>query len=66
MLVLLGAKAGAGAADPSSWNGGPAKPAILALVDDGTGKSVGIGRRPIAAFSNSDGDLQMLLSLIHI
>jgi hypothetical protein len=33
-------------------------------VDDGPGKPVGIqkfiGRRPIAAFGNSDGDLQML------
>jgi len=34
------------------------------LVDDGPGKPVGIqqqiGRQPIAAFGNSDGDLQML------
>jgi len=34
------------------------------LVDDGPGKPVGInryiGRRPIFAFGNSDGDLQML------
>jgi hypothetical protein len=34
------------------------------LLDDGAGKPVGIhkhiGRRPIAAFGNSDGDLQML------
>jgi hypothetical protein len=34
-------------------------------VDDGPGKPIGIqkfiGRRPIAAFGNSDGDLQMLL-----
>lgn len=34
------------------------------LIDDGEGKPVGIqsriGRRPIAAFGNSDGDLQML------
>lgn len=34
------------------------------LVDDKEGKPVGIesriGRRPIAAFGNSDGDLQML------
>jgi phosphoserine phosphatase len=34
------------------------------FVDDGPGKAVGIyrqlGRRPIAAFGNSDGDLQML------
>jgi phosphoserine phosphatase len=36
----------------------------IALVDDGAGKPVAIhqsiGRRPIAAFGNSDGDLQML------
>ena len=36
----------------------------LAFVDDGPGKAAGIyrhiGRRPIAAFGNSDGDLQML------
>ena len=34
------------------------------FVDDGPGKQVGIsqyiGRTPIAAFGNSDGDLQML------
>jgi len=34
------------------------------FVDDGAGKPVGInsriGRRPLAAFGNSDGDLQML------
>lgn len=45
------------------------KPAIVRLpevdfVDDGPGKPVGIythiGRRPIAAFGNSDGDFQML------
>lgn len=44
-------------------------PALIRLpqvdfVDDGPGKPVGIhshiGRRPIAAFGNSDGDLQML------
>jgi phosphoglycolate phosphatase-like HAD superfamily hydrolase len=39
------------------------QPAI-AFVDDGPGKPVGIyrgiGRRPIAAFGNSDGDQQML------
>jgi phosphoglycolate phosphatase-like HAD superfamily hydrolase len=38
-------------------------PEVL-LVDDGPGKPVGIGmfigRRPIAAFGHSDGDLQML------
>ena len=45
------------------------KPVIVRLaevdfIDDGPGKPVGIqkfiGRRPIAAFGNSDGDLQML------
>jgi hypothetical protein len=45
------------------------KPALVKLpkvdfVDDGPGKPVGInrfiGRRPIFAFGNSDGDLQML------
>lgn len=45
------------------------KPELVRLpevdfVDDGPGKPVGIdkfiGRRPIAAFGNSDGDLQML------
>jgi len=34
------------------------------FIDDGPGKPVGInehiGRRPIAAFGNSDGDLEML------
>lgn len=34
------------------------------FIDDGAGKPVGInahiGRRPVAAFGNSDGDLQML------
>lgn len=36
----------------------------IAFIDDGDGKATGIehyiGRRPIAAFGNSDGDLQML------
>ena len=45
------------------------QPALVRLpdinfIDDGAGKPVGIqmhiGRRPIAAFGNSDGDLQML------
>jgi len=40
------------------------KLAKLELVDDGPGKPVGInrfiGRRPIFAFGNSDGDQQML------
>jgi haloacid dehalogenase-like hydrolase len=38
--------------------------AEMNFVDDGAGKPVGIneyiGRRPIAAFGNSDGDLEML------
>ncbi|MFG1302265.1 HAD family hydrolase [Xanthobacter sp. V3C-3] len=37
---------------------------VLNFIDDGAGKPVGInqhiGQRPIAAFGNSDGDLQML------
>jgi hypothetical protein len=40
------------------------KTARIEFVDDGPGKPVGInrfiGRRPIFAFGNSDGDLQML------
>ncbi|MDR3590853.1 MAG: HAD family hydrolase [Negativicutes bacterium] len=45
------------------------KPVIVFLpeinfIDDGAGKAIGIeqyiGRRPVAAFGNSDGDLQML------
>lgn len=40
------------------------KLAEMEFIDDGPGKPVGIekfiGRRPIAAFGNSDGDLQML------
>jgi hypothetical protein len=40
------------------------KDAKVEFIDDGPGKPVGInrfiGRRPIAAFGNSDGDLQML------
>jgi phosphoglycolate phosphatase-like HAD superfamily hydrolase len=40
------------------------KEAKVEFIDDGPGKPVGInrfiGRRPIAAFGNSDGDLQML------
>ena len=47
-------------------NGNPAivKLPEIELVDDAAGKPVGIaqmiGRRPIAAFGNSDGDFQML------
>ena len=49
--------------------GSNGKPALMKLakvefIDDGPGKPVGInrfiGRRPIFAFGNSDGDLQML------
>jgi haloacid dehalogenase-like hydrolase len=49
------------------WRDG--KPVLMRLpevnfIDDKTGKPVGIneyiGRRPIAAFGNSDGDLEML------
>ena len=49
------------------WRDG--KPVLMRLpevnfIDDKTGKSVGInayiGRRPLAAFGNSDGDLEML------
>ena len=51
------------------WEMRNGKPVLMKLaevdhVDDGPGKPVGIqkfiGRRPIAAFGNSDGDLQML------
>ncbi len=50
--------------------GSDGKPSLIKVaknefVDDGPGKPVGInrfiGRRPIFAFGNSDGDLQMLL-----
>jgi haloacid dehalogenase-like hydrolase len=47
-------------------DGGPVllKLPEINFIDDGPGKPVGInqhiGRRPIAAFGNSDGDLQML------
>ena len=60
-------KSGPGRADP--LKGPDGKPALMKLaqvefVDDGPGKPVGInrfiGRRPIFAFGNSDGDLQML------
>ena len=49
-----------------SRNGKPVlvKLAAIDLIDDKEGKPVGIqsriGRRPMAAFGNSDGDLQML------
>src|SRR5262249_8995621 len=43
---------------------GDREPAGGGLIDDKAGKPVGIekyiGRRPIAAFGNSDGDLEML------
>jgi hypothetical protein len=46
--------------------GAPAIKRLVAVdsVDDGPGKPINIqrfiGKRPIAAFGNSDGDLQML------
>lgn len=51
------------------WEMQDGKPVLMRLpeidfIDDGPGKPAGIekfiGRRPIAAFGNSDGDLQML------
>ena len=55
------------AAPLPSWNAGAAKERIFAFIDAVTregGKPAGIhklvGRRPIAAFSNSDGGLPML------
>ena len=48
------ATASAPAADPlPSWNDGVAKTSIIAFHQ-------AIGRRPIAAFGNSDGDFEML------
>jgi hypothetical protein len=54
----------------TKWSTGPGgEPELLRegrieFVDDGPGKPVGInrfiGRRPLLAFGNSDGDLQML------
>ena len=53
----------------TAWAWKDGKPVLMRLpdvdfIDDKTGKPVGIqrhiGRRPIAAFGNSDGDLQML------
>ncbi|MBB3979873.1 hypothetical protein GGQ64_005120 [Rhizobium azooxidifex] len=58
-----------GSSIKSRYNDKGGKPAIVRLpevdfVDDGPGKPIGIyshiGRRPIAAFGNSDGDFQML------
>jgi len=50
--------------DPGNGTPRLMKQAKVEFVDDGPGKPVGInrfiGRRPIAAFGNSDGDLQML------
>jgi phosphoglycolate phosphatase-like HAD superfamily hydrolase len=49
---------------PSTYTPQLIKQPQLEFVDDGPGKPVGInrfiGRRPVAAFGNSDGDLQML------
>jgi phosphoglycolate phosphatase-like HAD superfamily hydrolase len=50
--------------DPGNGSPRLIKQPKVEFVDDGAGKPVGInrfiGRRPIAAFGNSDGDLQML------
>ena len=52
------------AARDAERHSGTLKLPALDLLDDKEGKPVGIqrqiGRRPIAAFGNSDGDLQML------
>jgi phosphoglycolate phosphatase-like HAD superfamily hydrolase len=58
-----------GSSIKTKWEMREGKAALVRLpelnfIDDGPGKPVGIqmhvGRRPIAAFGNSDGDLQML------
>jgi phosphoglycolate phosphatase-like HAD superfamily hydrolase len=58
-----------GSSIKTKWEVRSGKPALVRLpevnfIDDKTGKPVGInshiGRRPIAAFGNSDGDQQML------
>jgi len=58
-----------GSSIKTKWEMRDGEPVLLRLaqvdfIDDKTGKPVGInshiGRRPIAAFGNSDGDLQML------
>ena len=58
-----------GSSIKTKWETRSGKPALVRLpeinfIDDKTGKPVGInshiGRRPIAAFGNSDGDRQML------
>ena len=58
-----------GSSIKTQWETRSGKPALVRLpeinfIDDKTGKPVGInshiGRRPIAAFGNSDGDQQML------
>ncbi len=58
-----------GSSIKTKWDVRSGKPALVRLpevnfIDDKTGKPVGInshiGRRPIAAFGNSDGDQQML------
>jgi hypothetical protein len=66
VATSLAGSAAAQPADPLGHDGKPVlmKLAKLEFVDDGPGKPVGInrfiGRRPIFAFGNSDGDLQML------
>ena len=58
-----------GSSGKLKWDMRDGKPVLMRLpeidfIDDGPGKPVGIqkfiGRRPIAAFGNSDGDHQML------
>ena len=58
-----------GSSIKTKFEPGDGQPRLIRLpdinfIDDGAGKPVGIqmhiGRRPIAAFGNSDGDLQML------
>jgi hypothetical protein len=63
------AAAGGGIVDQDQISNARRKPHIVSatgrqFIDDKAGKPVGIneaiGRRPIAAFGNSDGDLEML------
>jgi len=75
LLVLLASPTARAQGVLPSWNEGPSRLALIAFVaaattpgdtfiDDKAGKPVGIqahiGRRPVAAFGNSDGDFQML------
>lgn len=64
VLLLLVGPVAWGADDLLSWNDGAVKQTRPDHVNDGPGKPVGIqrfiGRSPVFAFGNSDGDLQML------